>query len=287
MSGYQAFENYSPLLNLFVGFFGIWGSGLLLWRNAQLPHPWDKVTAAVSGILLFGLGCQVIAVFGIATHGNLGLYLACWTCVGYAHWFSKVTNVISVGKAFDPWMLLFLIPADILRLMATSGSTKINKTYYHMLTPARIIAHQELTFFGFPWQAAIPQMGYQISESPFHAIGFPHAGNIFSCMLAAVFAFFAYSLVRQRGHSAFWASRVPATLLVGMYPAVWYVTGGAHSFGDLTVAAAVITCACFKRSSKGADRNIGHQLFTHRLLNEIREFRRHVGSSHNRTMRGR
>jgi hypothetical protein len=234
-----------------MGFFGIWGCGLFAWKHARLPQPWYNVTGAVSGVLLFGLGCQVIAAAGIATRLILGLYLFFWVSIGLVWWCSTREQLKNLWSAFHPWMLLFLIPAGVLLVMAMSGSTKIDELYYHMLVPARIVAHEELVFFGYPWQAAVPQMAYQIAQAPFHAIGYPHAGNIISWMLAMVLAFFAHSLVKQRHSSDFLASAVAAILVVGMYPMVWYVTGGAHSFGDLAVASAVIACTCFRRAPEG------------------------------------
>ncbi len=254
MSGYLSLEHYSPLLTLLVGltgFFGIWGIGLWVWRRANLPEPWLSVIGAVTGILLFGLGCQAIAISGVATHVNLTAYLLTWSALGMIYWLRRARKLKELQQSLHPWMSLFLIPAGVLLMMAISGSTKIDEIYYHMLVPARIVAREELIFFQFPWQAAIPQMHYQIGLSPFHSIGFPHAGNVISWMLAMVFAFFAWSMVRKRNQSPFLAGAVTFVLLVGMYPMVWYVTSGAHSLGDLSVATAVIAIACYSRMPDG------------------------------------
>ena len=250
MSGYLALESYSPFLNLLVGligFAGIWGCGSLLLAKVQLPQPWKLVVASVGGMLIFGQGCQLIAFAGWATPNVLSLYLVTWTSIGLLYWLSYAREATMLKKLFHPWMLLFLVPAAVLLLMATSGSTKIDELYYHMLVPARIIEFQELHFFRHPWQAAIPQMAYQIAQSPFHAFGFPHAANVISSMFALIFAFFAYTLILQRHRSPFWASVVPAVMLTGMYPMVWYVTGGAHTLGDLCTASAVVACVLFQQ----------------------------------------
>ena len=42
----------------------------------------------------------------------------------------------------------------------------------------------------------------------------------------------------------FRASLLTATLLVGMYPMVWYVTSGAHAVGDLAISSAVVAVSC-------------------------------------------
>ncbi|MEQ9411651.1 MAG: hypothetical protein RIK87_28310 [Fuerstiella sp.] len=254
MSGFLALESYSPVLTLIVGlggFFGLWGGGLLAWRSARLPTPWNHVIAAVSGILLFSLGCQLMAFASIASRRVLGVYLAAWMIVGFGYWLSQLTNLRRLWKILHPWMFLFLIPAAVLLIMAMSGSTKIDELYYHMLMPARIVEYQGLKFFGYPWQSAVPQMGYQTAFAPFHAIGFPHAGNIISSLLALTFSCFTFALVRERHSSAFGASLVAALLLVGMYPVVWYVTGGAHSFGDLSVAAAIVGNVCYPVAPAG------------------------------------
>ena len=250
MSGYLALQSYSPFLNLLVGligFGGIWGCGSLLLAKVPLPHPWKPVVATVGGMLIFGQGCQVIGFAGWATPNVLSLYLVTWTSIGLIYCLSRAREATIRAKSFHPWMLLFLVPAAVLLLMATSGSTKIDELYYHMLVPARIVEFQELNFFRYPWQAAIPQTAYQIAQAPFHAIGFPHAGNVISSMFALIFSFFAYAVIWQRNQSAFWASVVPAVMLTGMYPMVWYVTGGAHALGDFCIASTIVACVVFQQ----------------------------------------
>ena len=65
-----------------AGFFAIWGTGLWLWTQAQLQTPWHGVIGAVSGILIFGPDCQVIAMAAIARQVDLTAYLLVWLATG-------------------------------------------------------------------------------------------------------------------------------------------------------------------------------------------------------------
>src|SRR5262249_5111728 len=50
----------------------------------------------------------------------------------------------------------------------------------------------------------------------------------------------AWRIIRVTGKPANWAALWVGSLCVGIYPAVWQVTGGAHAMGDLAMAAAVV-----------------------------------------------
>lgn len=246
MSGFETLLEYSAFKSLLaglVGYFGILGSGLLLTRSLRLPAPWDIIVGLVPGVLVFSLGCQLMAFLNAASRPNLAAWFLLWTGVGLWYLILRVKHGSSLWAIRNPWQLLFLVPVTLLVLTAACPSTKIDELFYHMLVPARVVADGTLTFYQFPWQAAVPQMSWQIGLAPLHAIGFPHAGNVCSALIAGTMACCCCSLVRQRGHSEFRASAVAGLTVVGMYPAVWYVTGGAHALGDFCMAFAIVACA--------------------------------------------
>nr|TFG52162.1 MAG: hypothetical protein E4H34_05420 [Hyphomicrobiales bacterium] len=110
-----------------------------------------------------------------------------------------------------------------------------------MLVPSRIVSDAALHFYRMPWEAAIwPQMIFQISAAPLHAIGFPDAANVESWALGAMLAWFAWRIIRANSLSAAWSAFWVCGLCVGIYPVVWHVTGGAHAMGDLAMAAAIV-----------------------------------------------
>ena len=245
MSGYHSLENYSPCLTLIVGilgFGGISGCGMLAWQRANLQQPWHLVVGIVTGVLGFGFGVQIVGVCEVASTAVLSSWLFVWVSAGGVYWLVQCRKMVDRSGQQSRSLLIVSVPCLILLVMAISGSTKIDELYYHMLLPARVVAEQKLTFYNYPWQSAVPQMAYQISLTPFHALGFPHAGNVVSCLIAVSFAYFAYRLVIERKQSSFRAAVVASTLLVGMYPMVWYVTSGAHALGDLALASAIIAC---------------------------------------------
>jgi len=83
-------------------------------------------------------------------------------------------------------------------------------------------------------------MIFQIASAPVHALGYPDAMNVVSWALAAMLAWFIWQILRAAGlRSPSWMLLCVASVCVGIYPAVWHVTGGAHAMGDLAMAAAV------------------------------------------------
>ena len=127
---------------------------------------------------------------------------------------------------------------------ALAPSTKIDELYYHMLLPSRIVTDGGLHFYHSPFESAIlPHMAYQIIASPLHALGLPDAVNVTSWALSLMLAWFGWHLL---GHShdvsdlGYWCL---VAILVGPHPAVNYVTGGSHAFGELAMATAVVMIA--------------------------------------------
>jgi hypothetical protein len=117
-----------------------------------------------------------------------------------------------------------------------------------MLIPGRIVVDGALRFYREPWLGAIgPHMVYQISAAPTHAIGYPDATNVVSWALSATLLWFAWKVIRANANTAPWTAFCVASLGVGLYTAVWHVTGGAHAMGDLALAAAVVAYSLRER----------------------------------------
>ena len=110
-----------------------------------------------------------------------------------------------------------------------------------MVIPSRIVTDGALRFYREPWEGAIwPQMVFQISAAPAHALGYPDSTNVVSWALSATLLWFAWCIIRANANQVPWTSLCVASLCVGIYPAVWHVTGGAHAMGDLALTAAIV-----------------------------------------------
>jgi len=126
-------------------------------------------------------------------------------------------------------------------LVALAPSTKIDELYYHMLMPSRIVSDGRLRFYREPWEGAIwPQMVFQISAAPTHAMGYPDSTNVVSWALSATLLWFAWRIIRANAKTVPWTALCIGVLCVGLYPTVWHVTSGAHAMGDLALAAAIV-----------------------------------------------
>jgi hypothetical protein len=251
MTSFLSIAHYSPLLVLLVGlstFAGLWGLGTALLNalHLRLPSPWDHVTAILLGIQGLSLTVQVAGIAEIASPQVLrGIW---WVLIvtGASVLLLRARSAIlstrpwtRVGPAILP---IAIIAAAILSnaLVALAPSTKIDELYYHMLLPSRIVSDGALRFYQEPWLSAIwPQMVYQISAAPTHAMGFPDATNVVSWAVSGALLWFAWQIIRTNANTLTWIAISVASLCVGIYPAVWHVTGGAHAMGDLAMAAAM------------------------------------------------
>jgi hypothetical protein len=155
---------------------------------------------------------------------------------------SKLSNPLSTldGLALLPAAIIVTAIATNL-LVALAPSTKIDELYYHMLVPSRIVSDGALRFYREPWEGAIwPDMLYQISSTPAHAMGYPDAANVVSWGLSVTLLWFAWRVIRAQAKPAAWTALWVSSICVGIYPVVWTVTGGAHAMGDLAMAAAIV-----------------------------------------------
>ena len=251
MTSFLSIPYYSPVLVLAAGlstFVGLWGvgSGLLHLVRLRLPSPWNQVTAILLGIQILSLTVQIVGMAEIASASVL--YTIWWTLVAIGTLTLLLWGRPTLIDLFPVRYGLALLPITIIAaailinaLVALAPSTKIDELYYHMLIPSRIVVDGALRFYREPWLSAIgSHMVYQISAAPAHAIGYPDATNVVSWALSITLLWFAWKVIRATANTVPWTAFCVASLCVGLYTAVWHVTGGAHAMGDLALAAAIV-----------------------------------------------
>lgn len=245
--------HYAPLLVAVVGlstFAGLWGFGTALLQpfRLHLPSPWSSVVAVLLAIQILSLVVQVAGMLGGASRFTLSAIGGAVIAVGGIALLVRArergsVQIASLASAAFPLAIVSTaLLADL--LVATAPSTKIDELYYHMLVPSRIVSDGAIHFYRMPWEAAVwPQMAYQISAAPLHAIGYPDAANVVSWTIGAMLIWFAWRTILTSTASPLWSVFWAVGLCVGIYPVRWHVTGGAHAMGDLAMAAAIVAFA--------------------------------------------
>ena len=236
-------------------FIGFWGTGAVLLHSTRLhiPSPWRPVTAVLLGIQAVSLAVQIAGMAELASRRALDAMWLAVVVIGIVmlllsnqqklmEFFrnpTKLTQTLSLGLVHIPIAIIGIAVVTDL-LIALAPSSKIDELYYHMLVPSRIVADGALHFYRLPWEGAIwPQMVYQITAAPIDAIGYPDAANVVSWGLSTILLWFAWRLMRDSAKTALWAALWTGSLCVGLYPAVWSVTAGAHAMGDVAMATAI------------------------------------------------
>jgi hypothetical protein len=245
-----------------IALYGL-GMRLISLTGIPFPMPWKAVVGLLAGIQFFSLVIQFIAMAEIASEAVL---LVVWT-VMVVYGLTKVAGEIfmcsvSPGagswKRINPLMPLVLVAVITNLLAAMAPSTKIDELYYHMLLPARIVHDHALLFYKMPWEAAIlPHMVYPFSLAPLHALGYPDAGNVVSWALSVVLLWFGWRLVTVHPQQRVIDNLLLLSLMTGIHPVIWYVTGGSFAMGDLATAACVVAVI----SSDGLLRQISAKHF--------------------------
>jgi hypothetical protein len=229
-------------------FIGLWGLGTIILDNVRLrlSAPWNQVTAILLGIQTLSLAVQIAGVAGMAFSVVLNAIWWGLICIGAAMLFLRwraIPAAMFSGCHWSALVAIAIIGAAITMnlLIAIAPSSKIDELHYHMLVPSRIVSEGTLHFYRAPWEAAIwPHMVFQISAAPVHAMGYPDAVNVVSWGLSATLPWFAWQIIFANTKSIGWTVVWVGGLCVGIYPAVWHVTGGAHAMGDLAMAAAIV-----------------------------------------------
>ena len=258
MSSFLAIESYSPFLVLLVGittYIGILGLGAAVMRIFQLrlPDPWSQVAAVLLGIQLLSLTVQLTGMTGLSSKVVL---VSIWWCLivigGAGFWlYARPSIPVRPSDEHGPAILLRVIAAIAIAanlLVAMAPSTKHDELFYHMLVPSRIVADGAMLFYQRPLLGAVwPQMIFQISTTPIHAIGFPDAGNVVSCALGLTLIWFAWRIINESAKPAGWARLWVAVLCAGLYSVIWQVTSGSHAMGDLAMAVAIVAYCRFRQ----------------------------------------
>ncbi len=253
MTSFTSLSQYAPHLVLLAGLSwiaGLWGLGraISLGIGLRLPSPWSSVVAVLLGIQTI---CLAVQLFGMAGLASRFILTTIWGLLV----FSGVLAVLFALRRWRPvwtrpspvsFLLLTIVIVAVTAglLVAVAPSTKSDEIYYHMLVPSRIAQDGALHFYRAPWIAAVwPQMSYEVSSTPLHAIGYPDAPNVVSWALSALLLGFAWCVARSRGISPQVAAILIGALCVGLYPVVWYGNAGAHAMGDLAMSAAIVSFA--------------------------------------------
>jgi hypothetical protein len=222
------------------------GTTILHLVQIQLPSPWNRITAILLGIQALSLIVQIAGVAEIASRFVLSLIWWSFVAIGVSMFLYRVRLIRStrlLKRSRLALLPILIIGAAVATnaLVAMAPSTKIDELYCYMLIPSRIVSDGALHFYLEPWAGAIwPHMIYQISAAPAHAIGYPDATNVVSWALSATLLWFAWRIIRANGNTVPWTALCVAGLCVGLYPAVWWLTGGAAAMGDLALAGAIV-----------------------------------------------
>lgn len=250
MTSFLAIEYYSPVLVFLLGiitFNGLLGLGLVLLHvfRLDIPTPWRQIVGVLLGIQVLSLAVQVVAVTNLAFPPVLiGIWLTTIAVGGLgsfrlSHPLRAIPRRAAQGEAVLP-LIAGIVALAVNLLVAIAPSTKIDELYYHMLLPSRIVVDGGIHFYREPWEGSIlPQMIFQISTAPLHALGFPDAANVVSWALSLTLVWFAWCLINERAQTKAWTYVWVIPIVIGIYPVVNHVTGGAHAMGDLATAASV------------------------------------------------
>jgi len=229
-------------LNLFVGvlsLISISGLGRLLIRPLRpLALHWYTALAILAGFALSSVSVQCLAMAGSGRTGFrvVGAGIVALGIGG--HWIGRgrcsslPLPQAAPSRTFA--LSLMCLVLAVLVLISVAPSTKNDEVNYHMLTGRRVLEDHGLRVYQFPReQAILPQMGYQIGETIFHATNTPDAGNILSLGFGIVLWLLIYGVVTEETGRAEVGLLAAVTSAAGVYPAVWYVTAGPHALGDL------------------------------------------------------
>jgi hypothetical protein len=197
--------------------------------------------------MVAGLGASMVALDGLALIGSgprgflsLAALIIVAGGVGHALKSPQPPGARLLSSWPRPVLSIGGLLLGLLVLVAIAPSSKIDELFYHMLIGRRVIEDHGLHVYMLPFEAAIvPQTGYQIAESVFHAAGVPDAGNLLAVACAAALAVLLAGVVADETGRAGLSFLAAGTALVGLYPAVWYVTAGPHAFGDLALFASI------------------------------------------------
>jgi len=173
---------YPVPANILVGalsFLGLMTLGQFLCRRIEfnLPHPWRFPFAFVLGLQSYALLVFALSILSVAYPGVLAGMALALVLAGLVPLVRAVRRP-PTGK-IDRTAVFFGVICVAPLIIAALPALKYDDLYYHNALPQRIAAEHALHFLRLPFESAIiPQMVYQMSLTPLHALGLPHAGNI-------------------------------------------------------------------------------------------------------------
>lgn len=230
------------ILNLIFGLLsliGISGLGRLLIRPLRpLALHWYSALAMLAGFALSSVSVLCLAMAGSERTGFkvLGAGIVIIGIAG--HWIGRrrysSLPLPQAGPLRTFTFSLLCLVLAVLILISLAPSTKIDELHYHMLAGRRVLEDHGLRVYLFPAeQAIVPQMGYQIAETIFHATNTADAGNILSLGFGMVLWLLIYGVVTEETGRAEVGLLAAVASATGLYPAVFYVAAGPHALGDL------------------------------------------------------
>lgn len=245
MTGWLFHDAWSPALVVLAGLAtagALAGVGLLALEvvGIDLPAAWRAPAGILLGIEIQALDVQILGWTRAATRPVLIIGWCVYAVVGLLYLWS-IRPRVRAQPARLPRLLIFAAIAALSTLLvAAAPSTKIDEIYYHMLLPSRLVTDGALWFYRYPWEgAAWPQMIFQLSSAPLHALGVPDGPNVVSWFLSVVLLWSAWRMANDLTRRTALPALLVASIAIGTYPAVWWTTGGAHVMGDLALACAV------------------------------------------------
>lgn len=238
-----------PLVNGAVLVFAVFGVGrFVLWllNLRTLPWHWHFALAALFGQATINFLVQSLLLSGRSSTHRLRLLGWLIIVAGLsAHALAKrnFAGQYQIRRLRVHNFLVTLLLAIWLTnlFVALAPSSKIDEIFYHMLVPKRIAAEGAINYYRLPIEAAImPQMQFQISLSPFYALGAPEAGNVLSASYSIVLALFILGFIHEATGNDSLALLGALGCVVGAYQTVWHTTEGATALGEL----ALVVAAC-------------------------------------------
>ncbi len=223
-------------LSSLVGVSGVGRLALRPFRSVALH--WYIALSMLAGFALSSVSIQCLAIAGSGPTGFRVLGSGV-VVVGIAgHWIGRRRYSCLPHLQSRPLRIfaisLFCLLLAVLVLVSLAPSTKSDEMYYHMLVGQRVLEDHGLRVYQLPFeQAIVPQMGYQIAETVFHATGTPDAGNVLSLGFGIALWLLMYGVVTEEAGRAELGLMAALACAIGVYPAVFYVTAGPHALGDL------------------------------------------------------
>ena len=217
MTGWLYLQNYNSMLVAIAGLLtaiGITGMGgaILDSMKIKLTSPWLQPMGMLTGLTVFSISIQILGIFSFSSKN---LLLAIWllfifgglTWIYFAKnrifWSPRLFHSNEQKIGYDGIVItlkiMVFIVASWLLLSSSAPSTRHDEISYHIIIGSRIIQDQSLELYRMPMEATVfPHLFYQIAQAPFHAIGLPDAGGVFSWSILILMCWFLGYMVHVK-----------------------------------------------------------------------------------------